>query len=120
MVKQDRLHELHEKFHRARRHSARHVVELLIAWRRLDFLGRSGLPDYRLRLDRQAAAKHRDHRVIAVDCRGRVELLPGTIQKPMSLAPEQQLQVLLDIIAVDGGLLPFVAVAEVAAKKLDA
>ena len=80
--------------------------------------GRAGA--FRLRLDLQAAAEHRDHRVRAVDRLGRVQFLPGTVQQPVPLAPQQQLQVLLYVVGLDRRLLPLVAFAEIVAEEFDA
>jgi hypothetical protein len=73
-----------------------------------------------LRLDLQSAAEHGDHRVVAVNrCRG-IKFLPGEVVKSVLLAPEQQLQVLLDVVGLDSGLLSLIAIAKVAAEEFDA
>ncbi len=120
MVQEDRLHDLHKKLDRAGRHAAGHVVQLLVAGRRLDLFRRPRLNNHGLRLDFQAAAENGDHRVVPVDRLDRLQLLPGAIQQLVPLAPQQKLQMLLDVAGLDRRLLTLVAVTEVAAKEFDA
>ena len=120
MIQEDRLHDLHERLDRARRHAAGHVVELLVAGRRRTILGLAAGFRFLLHFDLQAASQHGDHRMLAVERLGRVQLVAGTVQQAVPLAPEKELQMLLDVVGLHGGLFLPIAFAQVMAEELDA
>ncbi len=72
-----------------------------------------------LRFHFQAAAQHGNHRMLAVERLGRVEFVARTVQQAVPLTPQKQLHVLLDVVGLDGGLFPPIALAQVMAGKLD-
>ena len=120
VIQEDRLNDLHERLNRARRHEADHLVELLVAGRRRTILGRPAGFLLLLHFDLQAAPQHGNHRMVVVQGLGHGELVARAVQQAVPLAPEKELQVLLDVVGLHDGLLLPIALPQVMADELDA
>ena len=118
MVHQQGLHDLGERFHRARRHAAGHAVEV---FGRGDVIFGGRRQRLRGRFQGQflAASQHAQHGILGLDGRRRREFLGRRAIESMPLAPLGQLEVVAGAVHRQGRPLPLVALLQSAAIALD-